>query len=279
MSVVRRVVLDTCVLRSTSAGDVDALRTRGFAVSLPMFAVSEAWAAALRDGAPGKAFGPISRVLPRLDPELPFVLGPAHLGQQANALNVAARKRFAAEHRARSTKLRDRLVYELGRGICDAAFHRIGELLDKGLNELADQWVESLQEMWAREVNPAAAAVPEPEMLKRSLLRFGSHYHERPERFDAQLRVMFLLIIRAARHQGKQPQPNDIEDVGMLGCIAAPAFLATSDVRLLSLVDESDSYQAPWVRTVPELLTAELPRGVPWGESAKRAHRTWKRSR
>jgi hypothetical protein len=54
--------------------------------------------------------------------------------------------------------------------------------------------------------------------------------------------------------------------------IAEGVFVATDDLRfIVNDVDQTASFQAPWVRTPWELLVAELPTGLPWGRNAKKA--------
>jgi hypothetical protein len=64
---------------------------------------------------------------------------------------------------------------------------------------------------------------------------------------------------------------NDAEGLQLLMHLAEGAFMATYDLALIEHVDASGSFQAPWVRTIGELLTIELPVGKPWGRSARRA--------
>src|SRR5258708_28864444 len=94
------------------------------------------------------------------------------------------------------------------------------------------------------------------------------------ERFEGYYRSAGLHAARARRRaSGVLPKPaaNDAEDLQLLMHLAEGAFLATYDLKLIEHVDASGGRQAPWVRTIGELLTIELPRGNPWGRSARRA--------
>lgn len=53
--------------------------------------------------------------------------------------------------------------------------------------------------------------------------------------------------------------------------LADDVILVTSDIDLIERVDDSGTFQAPYVRTMGELLTGPVPDGPPWGVSARRA--------
>lgn len=65
------------------------------------------------------------------------------------------------------------------------------------------------------------------------------------------------------------------------------AALAAADVEVArvaydaigKLLAASGSHQAPWVRTLDDLLVGELPTCLPWGPEAKRYARTFRRTR
>ena len=71
----------------------------------------------------------------------------------------------------------------------------------------------------------------------------------------------------------KDRKPNDTADLHVVSQVGLGAFVATGDLTLIADIRESGTYQAPWIRTVPEFLAVEvedLPRGMPYGAEARR---------
>lgn len=59
--------------------------------------------------------------------------------------------------------------------------------------------------------------------------------------------------------------------------IGERAVVVTRDEKLLNDVDASWTFQAPWVRTLVEVLTEPLPIGRPWGRTLRAARRRFLR--
>lgn len=92
------------------------------------------------------------------------------------------------------------------------------------------------------------------------------------ERFDAYTKIMELHGFRAYdRSLGRLAAntKNDAMDLNMLQHLADNLIVVTNDYRLIEEVDASGSMQAPWVRTVGELLQLRIPPGPPWGYRAR----------
>ena len=95
-------------------------------------------------------------------------------------------------------------------------------------------------------------------------------------RWDAYVQVQRVHALQSfARTNAQAPkiQPNHAIDLNLLQHLAEGAFLLTEDVELIELVDASGSNQAPWVRTVPEMLISKLPKGPPFLQHARNAAR------
>lgn len=95
------------------------------------------------------------------------------------------------------------------------------------------------------------------------------------ERLHALCAVMALRTAKMGTNtQGfKDRKPNDTPDLNVIAQVGLGAFVVTDDLRLIADVRESGTYQAPWIRTTPEFLAVDiedLPRGLPWGDEAKR---------
>lgn len=116
------------------------------------------------------------------------------------------------------------------------------------------------------------------EVFEEILPTFESSDGKHPrhtERLHATPRVNTLRAAKMlANAKGRKDfVPNDTPDVLMLAVVGLGAFVATDDKPLIADVRESRTYQAPWTRTVPEFLAVDvddLPRGLPWGDEAKR---------
>jgi hypothetical protein len=99
------------------------------------------------------------------------------------------------------------------------------------------------------------------------------------DRFDAYMRVLDHRGMTAHDHAtGKYSKfcPNDAMDLNLLQHLADGLIVVTRDYRLIEEVDRSNSAQAPWVRTVGELLAGRFPTGEPFACRArleKKKHR------
>ena len=93
-------------------------------------------------------------------------------------------------------------------------------------------------------------------------------------RFDAYSRIRDRHGTSAfARASGRlrKHAANDAIDTNMLQHLAEGLVLVTRDYELIEQVDLCGSCQAPWVRTLGEVLCGHLPAGPPFDWSAKRA--------
>lgn len=102
-------------------------------------------------------------------------------------------------------------------------------------------------------------------------VRFGSPPCEARERLDAYIRALALHGARAGApgHTGGI-DPNHATDLHLLHHLADGAIVLTTDTRLIQLVMDSESVQAPWLRTPSEVLLGKLPKGPPFGWNARR---------
>ena len=94
------------------------------------------------------------------------------------------------------------------------------------------------------------------------------------ERLDAQNSTYSLRLIAAAKGQ-RMPKRNDGVDFSLPMHVGDGAMLITREKQLVALVDQSGTYQAPWVRHIDDL--DEIPDGLPWGENARQIARAFKR--
>jgi hypothetical protein len=155
-----------------------------------------------------------------------------------------------------------------------------GELANTQIDEIANGWTAIRRRALGRDF-PGLEALSEAEIARKLKPLFAKQagVTRLAERYDAFFSVNAIVAARDAKktpHQLK-PHENDAEDLQLLLQLAQPAFVLTQDNGLISYVDDSGTFQAPWVRTIGELLTDPLPSGVPWGRSAKQQAKNFRR--
>lgn len=276
---VRRVVLDTMYVRSANPDQLDTLHARGFALSLSAGTLNEVWVSAHRDGHAGRLFGALQRLLPRLDRHQPIAPEPDTLQAMTSAMTRAEREAVASRAQV-LRRLAARLQAAVASRVSDAEFERIAEVLGRVAGQLSTQWVDALQGGGVRSL-PGLDHLTEREATRAMVTAWKSLLRNRAlaDRCDAFFCVSALNMLRAARGQLKRPpQENDADDLGHLTHLGIPAFFATQDGHLLRDLRESGTYQAPWVMPLEHLLddTRRLPRGMPWGDSARAEHAIFK---
>jgi hypothetical protein len=124
----------------------------------------------------------------------------------------------------------------------------------------------------------------DPKRLWKAMWRYLINFHPLPgmqpppaaERFNAYMRVMGGYLLRTGRG-GSTASENDAQDVLQLQHVGEGAIFVTREQKILELVDRSGTFQAPWVRTLVEVLTERLPRGMPWGRHARRLRAMFRR--
>jgi hypothetical protein len=80
----------------------------------------------------------------------------------------------------------------------------------------------------------------------------------------------------------RQAEPNHAIDLHLLHHLGEGLVLATRDYELVELVDMSGSFQAPWVRTIGEVVLGRAPVGPPFSANARKVsakHRARSRER
>ncbi len=272
---VSRVVLDTNYLSSISGPELAAIRACGFVVSISALGISELWARARRESNQGLLRGPLNRVLPDLDAEQPILLGPGHIRHVTEPTSHRERTRRAAAHRAEGRSI----VAALRSGTLD--FEEAGRKLAAEIDEPGKAWRETL--LRTRAAPHEGLQGMSREDAVRGLRNYFSDNipMSRSERFDAYFAVSATIAVEHAQKLSRRmPAENDVEDLAYLPLVGLPTFIATWDLNMIRDVDASGTYQAPWIRTLGELLTDAKPSGLPWGRGAMtQAKRFVRRSR
>lgn len=269
-------VLDTNVVKGTSIGVLEELRRRGWRLRVSDVALIEMLA-----HLPEKAV----EILPRLA-RLGAVLDPAEriapthatlvdkLGGRIDGLAIASVGQYATWKRARGSTL-DGWTRETSLNDLDPhAINVVKGMVDEGERD----FTESLRE--ARRI--AGQGVDDVQALMRrtaNSLHMPIHLeggvHERLHLYFSLLGLhgARAVLFDALAKKGRSPRfdPNSSHDTNIAQHLAEGVFIVTDDRRfIVDDVDATGSFQAPWVRTPWEMLTAELPHGFPWGRGAKR---------
>jgi hypothetical protein len=96
------------------------------------------------------------------------------------------------------------------------------------------------------------------------------------ERFDGHICTTAYRLHMAARG-ARLPKKNDGADASLTLHLGAGCILLTDERKLVDIVDESGTFQAPWVRQSHDL--DDLPQIPAWGEQARNVVRAFRRKR
>ena len=275
------LVLDTNVYSYAPAEELRALVERGLTLRVSEVAVLEGLAASVREyetGAPrakarGKFFSRARAMDRLLDKQSPLAFaGPVVMGRVVALVDGGALPADGEQYAARMLRMWEQSI---GPGMTDeewiangtSALAHLAER-DKRLSALArrddairagrasEQFAE-----WDRLTEPQRLAVT-TEHVRRST----GFSDDVAERFDAWIRCMGLRL-HAARTGARMPKENDGADVPLTMHLAEGAVLVTNETQLVAIVDQSHTFQAPWVRRMNDL--DDLPSGTPWGADAR----------
>jgi hypothetical protein len=274
----RTVILDSQNLRGAPVDLLARLvQERGFSLHVSAITLQELWAQAVRESKPGLLLNRVRTLHPVIDLHEPVKtagvdlvrrLGGTVRGSLIPADGGDPGRLSALWHGIATRGLPDRLLAEGARTI------------ERDAQDRAKQWMATIQAAATIEQWDGVTASPR-EIARRVTHRFFEMFGSQlsvpggmHERFEGYYRAAGLhAAVARLRLTGLLPKPdeNDAEDLQLLMHLGEGAFLATYDLNLIEHVDASGSFQAPWVRTIGELLTLELPTGQPWGKSARRA--------
>ena len=259
---VTRVVLDTMYVRGAREEELLQLRTRGFAISIPMIVIKELWARSANERRPGLLFRRVQLLSKHVDQAMP-------LTPDKGALTKFITARDDAEVENHLQWLRGFWMNLVRGQVDDEAWQTVGLRAHEDL-EQAD-WHGLLNSMIGK--YPDLAHIPMEDLV--SQLRAALYDHEigrsTARVFDAHQVVKAMRIAQAAvanPRSFKKAVQNDTPDLQLLLQVGLPAFVATEDGRLLGDVDASGTYQAPWIRRLADLVEGDLPDCLPWGIEA-----------
>jgi hypothetical protein len=279
----RRVVLDTNCFRGLKANDLQPLMDAGLQISVGQSAFYETWARAVHENKPGIIIGPARSLAAVVDPEYPIAPNRGDLVW-----------RFSSERRRRE---RDRVTARylawaclnwslISTGNIDVEILRKhGSDADDYLAKAGRSW-QIYASRWKREEQLEAFRALAPGR-RRSL--FINHITSDLWRNGFPARTLrrrmhgFYSVIAwhmwSTAQGATQATANDSEDIASLMHLAEPAFLLTRDEKLITAVDASGTYQAPWVLRLADFVSGALPQGRPWGANARNVFASFVRSK
>jgi hypothetical protein len=271
------VVLDTNVYRGAPTEKLAALRSRGVVVRVSDLALYEAWARSVREyreermsrqQARGLLFARAKSVAPYLDAQTPIAATGGALARGVIAqVDGGALKPRDLRYLEHLPELWGRLI---GVGLSDEEWIQAGidaqkhlEELDANLFDLARREDDLRKNPVPDDVDPAD--LPGQYDLWDSLSdeqRFAAvrDYLKATwtmtdavaDRFDAHIAVTARRF-QAAAAGARMPKRNDGTDAALTMHIAEGCILVTDEGQLIKLVDESKTYQRPWVRRLNDL--------------------------
>jgi hypothetical protein len=270
--VCERVVFDTSAFWACNEAALQGLRVRRLRLSISLLAIHEAWARAVREHWEQRFLRTVRMLDPYFDLRMPVV---PTMGQLMDLIGAAFRDGRPAPTGLHQVEMARRMWRSLAEGrVDDPLFQEGGARAKEEKTRYAGSAVRVLKEtatdfptlaseqtrdlaVHVARVQDAAASTPEGAYERLNAL---CHV-------DAHLKVTAVHSDTAFLESPKRE--HDAIDVGMLMHVAQPALVAMQDYRFILHVDESGTFQAPWVRTLGELCTEDLPSGLPWGTSAR----------
>lgn len=274
-----RAVLDANSFRGASVGELLALRRRGFQLSVSIEALRETWARSLRENNLPLLRKLVQRVAGIVDAEFPIAfVGEALLTTVGTASVALANEN--AEARARINAA----WHELSRReILDTEWRAIGaqmnselEAEERNWGSMIDQFQAIASDLREREkaFGPFYPSGRAREIIERCLARGSDVATEPPLRERAHAGNRYFTA-KVDHPRGARPARNDWIDGRVLQHIIWPAFVVTTDFKLIEAVDKSGTFQRAWVRTPVELATDKIARCLPWGKVARRVNETF----
>jgi len=275
-SVCKMVVVDAQILRGTPVALLELLPLRGLRLHVSMIAFEEFWAQAAKERDGSLFIKRITRLAPLVDSKEPVKTTGGDLVRRIGGMTRGALSSTAPSAKAGLLQMWERIVS--GR-VPPEVIVESGSKVEAGAATRDAEFLATLER--SRNLPSRTLLDDLPEAERTRLLSHTFSELLKPlisiqggiqERFHAYFRYVGLLAARTAPGVPLKPKAeNDAEDMQLLMHLGEGAFLATEDRDLIFKVDSSDTFQAPWVRTVAELASIELPVGIPWGKSARRA--------
>lgn len=262
-------------MRGSPIKELEQVIGRGFSLHMSIEGLTEIWCRSIREDRYEQHMMRLGRLSNLVDAEAPIAfVGGALLGQIGEVPKEVSDD--GAEFRNDVMGGWRSLVREK---LTRPEWQRIGERLQTEL--------DSDERSWKNHIDEAKRLTSERRHM-HDRVGFEIVSHRRWEEAligglirGARARTRPALECRAALHlryyaaklanaRERQPSSNDFSDARHLQHVAWPAFLMTTDFRLLEAVDSTGSNQRAWVRCPVELAEDGVCRCEPWGKSLAR---------
>ena len=276
-----RAVLDANSFRGASVAELHALRARGFLLSVSIEALRETWARSLRENDFPLLRNLVRRVAGIVDPVSPV----AFVGEALLTMIGTAPKSLADEN----ATLRDQITsawHGLStRDLLEAEWRAIGDRLNSELEGEERNWSSMIDEFQGiaadlrdreKSFGPFYPSGRARAIVERCLARASDVVTEPGLRERAHAGNVYFCA-KVDHPRGARPAQNDWIDGRMLQHIIWPAFVVTTDFKLIDAVEKSGTFQRAWVRTPVELATEQIARCQPWGKAARRVNESFAR--
>jgi hypothetical protein len=287
---VPKLVFDTHYFRGLKPPVLEELRRRKFILSISYTAFVEAWNRSLEDDKPGLFFGPARNFAPYVDPNDAIAPSGGELFVRLGAQPPPGKKQNAAKFREWAALCWKHAVTS---NSGDPFYRAHGAHAQAALAAVKRNWLRMAKKWTVRMANVSKRehlrslrilTEVDPKRLERAMWRWIREAHPPrgmnspgpSERAHAYLRVVSRQLLATGRG-GEMAAANDAEDFLQLSHVSEGAIFVTRERKILRLVDACGTFQAPWVRTLAEVLTDRLPRGRPWGRHARRVAALFKR--
>jgi hypothetical protein len=264
-NICRRAVLDSNCFRGSPLAEIEALRRRGFQLSLSHEALREVWARSLREDNKALLQQRIALIAPLLDPEHPVAF--------SGGLLLSTLGPVPPEVHAEDERLRDSLRLGWEDACAGITDERWRKELDDELEREATGWLKEFERFRSNldRIIEVRAQVGHDWYPKRRTEQVIENQIKGPAPLEppAAQRLHLarrLLAIKASAYRERQPKRNDFVDWRLLIHVAWPAFLVTSDFKFIEAVDATKSLQRAWVRAPVEMIEDPIYRCEPWGK-------------
>ena len=251
----------------------------GLTVSVGMSAFYETWAAAARERNPGLIIGPARALRNVVDPDYPIAPNGGDLLWRFSTGRGPDTDRV--RHPYRDWACLNWGLAATG-NVDTAALETIGMEANAYLSKRGAAWQEYASP-WSPEERKLLKEFGPQQRQARLIAHVTSDLPSRGfrasmvrERLHAFYHVITFHMLSTATGATTASQ-NDMEDLLSLQHIAEPAYLLTHDEKLIRAVDQSRTYQAPWVLRLHEIRGPSRASGRPWGESARAAAKSFSR--
>jgi hypothetical protein len=266
-------VLDANLFRGAPIAEIEALRSRGFDISVSLEGLREVWARSLREDNYNLLAARVAKLAPFLSDDVPV----AFVGRALLTTFGSADPNLRGD----SARFRESVLGGWSRmtkdGLSNEDWRQIGSELQAELAEDERMWAAHVDK--AREVSDQVLAAEKEvgfafyprsrasNVMRRGLARGAGIISTPPleQRGDLHLRYVANKLLNVRE---QEPAKNDWHDARHLQHVAWPAFLVTCDVGLIGAADRTGSPQSAWVRMPIELIEDRVTHCEPWLKDA-----------